>query len=290
VELTVAGIELDAVSVGGVETCIGLPRQRLCFDIGRCPDEAVNWPTVLFTHAHMDHMGGVAWHAATRALRRLAPPTYVVGPEHAEALRSLFEVWRRLDRSELPHELIVLDPGQEWVLPNKWVARPFRSPHRAPCQGYALYERRRKLLPEYAGLPEAELLRIKSTGAAISAEREICQLAFTGDTLIEVVEREEAVRRARVLVMEVTFVDERVSVEECRSKGHVHLDEMAERAGLFQNEALVLTHFSSRYRPAEILRALDHKLPVELRRRVVPLLPDRSGIDSRGESRATWSG
>ena len=61
-----AGILVDGVSVGGVETCIDLPEFKLAFDIGRCPDDAVLRPTILFTHAHMDHMGGVAWHAATR--------------------------------------------------------------------------------------------------------------------------------------------------------------------------------------------------------------------------------
>jgi len=46
---------------------IDLPEMKLCFDIGRCPAEAVARPTVLLTHAHMDHMGGVA------DLRRLYP-------------------------------------------------------------------------------------------------------------------------------------------------------------------------------------------------------------------------
>jgi ribonuclease Z len=76
-----------------------------------------------------------------------------------------------------------------------------------------------------------------------------------------VVEREEVVRKARVLVIEVTFVDERVSVEQCRSKGHVHLFEVVERAELFRNEALLFTHFSARYSAAEIVAALDRSLP-----------------------------
>ena len=77
-----AGHRIEGLSVGGVETCIDCPELKLAFDVGRCPDEAVNRPTILFTHAHMDHMGGVAWHAATRALRGLAPPTYVVPREN----------------------------------------------------------------------------------------------------------------------------------------------------------------------------------------------------------------
>lgn len=270
--LRLAGIDVDALSVGGIETCIDLPRQRVAFDIGRCPDAAVGRGTVCFTHAHMDHMGGVAWHAATRALRGLEPPTYLVGHEHVEAFREMFAAWRRLDRSELEHRVVALGPGEEHELPGKWRARPFRSLHTNPCQGYALWSQRWKLAPQHEGLPGEELRRLREQGVRISELVETPEFAFTGDTLIEVVEREEVVRRARLLVMEVTFVDDRISVAECRSRGHVHLAELAERAHLFQNEALLLTHFSARYRPHEIVAALDRCLPPELRARVTPLL------------------
>jgi ribonuclease Z len=270
--MELAGIEVEAVSVGGVETCIELPRAKLAFDIGRCPYSAVQRRTILFTHAHMDHLGGVAWHCATRALRGLAAPRYVIGPENAVAFAKLFAAWRELDRSELEHELVVLEPGGELELDNKWLARPFRSPHRAPCQGYGLWSRRKKLLDAHVGKESRELARLRGLGTVIEHDMETAEVAFTGDTLIEVVEREEVVRTAKLLVMEVTFLDDRVSVEECRSKGHVHLYEVAERAELFKNEQILLTHFSARYRQAEILRALDQRLPPELRERVTPLL------------------
>ncbi|TAJ20602.1 MAG: hypothetical protein EPO68_06090 [Planctomycetota bacterium] len=270
--MRLAGIEIEAISIGGVETCIELPEAKLAFDIGRCPHSAVNRRSVLFTHAHMDHLGGVAYHCATRALRRLPPPRYVVGRENGAALRELFAAWRKLDRSELEHELVEIGPGEEVRLDNGWFARPFRSPHRAPCQGYALWSRRKKLLDEHVGRAPAELARMRAQGVALEREVEQAEFAFTGDTLIEVVENESVVRAARVLVIEVTFVDERVSVDECRSKGHVHLEEVAERAELFQNEALMFTHFSARYRQRDILRALDARLPASLRERVTPLL------------------
>jgi ribonuclease Z len=269
-----AGVRVEGISVGGVETCIDCPELKLCFDIGRCPDEAVARPTVLFTHAHMDHMGGVAWHAATRDLRGMSAPTYVVPRENEAAFGELFAAWRKLDRSEIPHRVVALGPGEEWELPNRLVVRPFRSPHRVPCQGYALWSKRRKLRREYVGLPPGELRELRARiGDEMYLLRDVPELAFTGDTLIEVVEREETVRKARVLVIEVTFVDDRVSVEQCRSKGHVHLYEVAERAALFENEALLFTHFSARYLPGEILAALDRSLPPGLRERVTALLP-----------------
>jgi ribonuclease Z len=270
--MELAGFDVDAVSVGGLETCIHLPRQKVAFDIGRCPPGVVRCPTILFTHAHMDHMGGAAYHCATRALRNMAPPTYLVPHENAEDFEDLFDVWRRLDRSDLAHTTVPIGPGESYELRPGLVARPFRALHTAPCQGYALHSVRRKLRPEYAGRSRAELQKLRvDDGVDITAPVEVPEVAFVGDTLIEVLEREEVCRKARLLILEVTFYDDRVSVEECRAKGHVHLDEVAERAELFENEAVLLTHASARYKPREVREAIDAKLPPGLRERVTPL-------------------
>ena len=271
--LQLAGIAVDALSIGGVETCIQLPGYKLAFDIGRCPRTAVFRETILFTHAHMDHMGGVAFHAATRGMLGMSPPTYLVPHENVRALAGLFQAYRRLDRSRMAHNIVAIGPGEEHKLPCGLIARPFRSPHRIPCQGYGLWTHKKKLKPEYQGLPGPELKRLRvDEGVAITEVIEGCEVAFTGDTVIDVVEREPAVQNARLLVMETTFVDDRVSVKDCRSKGHVHLHEFAERAELFKNDAILMTHFSARYRPRDILRALDKCLPPGLRERVTPLL------------------
>jgi ribonuclease Z len=109
-----AGVLVEGLSIGGLETCIDCPELKLAFDIGRCPDEVVNRPTILFTHAHMDHMGGVAWHAATRDLRGMGAPTYVIPRENEEGFRELFAAWRKLDRAEAPHHVVALSPGEAW--------------------------------------------------------------------------------------------------------------------------------------------------------------------------------
>ena len=270
--LDLAGIALRAVSVGGFETCIEIPGWGIALDIGRCPRSAVHRGTVLFTHAHMDHMGGVAFHAATRGLYNLEPPTYLVPRENVEALKGFFTAARRLDRSRLAHNTVPIGPGEDYQLKKGLIARPFRCVHVVPCQGYGIWESRMKLKPEYIGVAGAELKRMRESGVEITSTQEFPLLAFTGDSMIEVVEREEVVRKARVLIMESTFVDDRVSVEQCRERGHIHLYEIAERAELFENQAILLTHFSARYSKAEIHDALDKTLPPELRSRVTPLI------------------
>ncbi len=273
IEHELAGTRLRAISIGGLETAIDLPGLRVAFDVGRCPPELVARETILFTHAHMDHMGGIAYHAATRGLRRLDPPTYVVPHENAADVEALLSVWRRLDGSSLDVRLVAIGPGEELRLRRDLVARPFRSDHVAPCQGYALVSERQKLLPGLAGADGAEIARLRRAGAAVTETVESIEVAFCGDTRIEVVEREPAVRRARLLILEVTFLDDRVPVPEARAKGHVHLDEVCERAALFENEAILFTHFSARYTRHEIERILERRLPAELAGRVTPLLP-----------------
>jgi len=73
-------------------------------------------------------------------------------------------------------------------------------------------------------------------------------------------------------VLECTFLDDKVTAESARDKGHVHLDEIIERAELFENEAILLTHFSARYRAQDVRRILANKLPPGLVERVTPLL------------------
>jgi ribonuclease Z len=272
--MNLAGFEIDAVSIGGLETCIQLPGLDLCFDIGRCPPTAIRRRTVLLTHTHVDHAGGIVAHAATRDMMHLPPPTWYVPEENAADLEALVEVWRRLDRAPLPVQIVACRPGDRLELRPGLVATPFRSPHRTICQGYALSRKVRKLRPELVGLTDQEIRTRRLAGEDVSVETEAVEVAFTGDSLIDVVEREAVVRTARLLIMEVTFLDERVPVHKARGSGHIHLDEVIERADLFENDALLFTHFSSRYNRREIADILHRRLPTGLKERVTALLPD----------------
>jgi ribonuclease Z len=267
------------VSIGGLRTAIELPGWKLCFDLGTCEDSAVRLGTVLFTHAHIDHMGAVVSHCATRDLLGLSPPRYLVPEENLAAFHDLFAAWRRLDHSTLPCEVVGVRPGDRVELgAGRW-AQVFRAIHRVPTLGYALCRTNRKLRPELQGAPGPEIAAARARGERIHVEEEVVEVAFCGDTLPEVIEREALVREARLLILECTFVGDRVSVAKARDKGHIHLDELAARAHLLRNEALLLTHFSTRYARSEILGALDRALPAALRARTTAFLPE-----ARGES------
>ncbi len=271
-ELDLGGLTIRGISVAGVQTCIEVPSWKLCFDIGKGPSSAVRYRRVFFTHGHVDHTGGVAHHCGTRAMRRQPPPTYYIGRESAAALDAVVQAFRQLDQSVLPCAIVGLEPGDDVpVAPGRRVVA-FRSVHRVPTLGYALVEERRKLREDLRGRPLEELAAVRARGESIHDRVQSVELAFCGDTTIEVVEREPLVRQARRLILEVTFLDDAVSEERARATGHIHLDQICERADLFENEAILFTHFSLRYRASQIERILARRLPVVLRDRVQALL------------------
>ena len=262
--LDLIGHAVRAVSVGGLETCIELPNYKLCFDIGRCPPTATKLPTVLFTHAHTDHMGGVIHHCATRDLTHMPPPTYVMPNENVEAFHDMLGAWRRLDRSPLPCTVIGASPGDVHDLGRGRVAHIFRAVHRVPSIGYAISVNKRVLKSEYRSLTGPEIRDLRASGTDIHNDVETVEVAFCGDTTIDVLEREERVQTARLLILEVTFLDDKVSVAKARGKGHIHIDEVVERAELFRNEAILFTHRSVRYGNAMAEQRFKEALPESL--------------------------
>jgi ribonuclease Z len=267
-----AGLQVEGISLGGIETCIQIPEYKLALDIGRCPLEAIQLPTVLISHPHTDHLAGIVSHCATRNLRHMPPPTYVVPAECLEKITELFVLWRQLDGSKMPCRLLSLTPGETHTLQQDLQVSSFHAPHPGPAQGYILSSVRRKLRREYLDLPGTEIARRRAAGEDLIETIVTPEVAYTGDSTFEPVLENEEVRRARRLILEVTFLDDRVSPENARRMGHVHIDEVVEHADLFENEALLFVHFSSRYGAEEARDLVERKLPAGLRERVEVLV------------------
>jgi len=272
--LELAGIQVDAISTAGLGTCIQLPTLDLCFDLGVCPQSAIRQRTVLFTHAHIDHMGSVVQHCASRKMLGMPRARYVVPPEHIDALEGVLEAWKKLDRNRLDCELVACGVGETVSLKSGHFARAFRAPHTMPAQGYVVYRKNRKLRPEWRGVPGAQIARARASGVQVVDEVDEPLVAFTGDTTADVLDREPELGRVKLLVMEVTFVDDRISAEAARRRGHVHLDDLVERAHLLTADHILLTHLSARYGHRDAEACLDARLPASLRERVT-LLPHR---------------
>src|SRR5262249_29618487 len=130
--------------------------------------------------------------------------------------------------------------------------------HRVPAVGYLFTEVRHKLRDELAGRPGPEIAALRSQGLAVTRREEIPLLAYPGDCGVEIFDAAPELFTARVLLVECSFLRSD-DADRARLYGHLHLQDFLDRADRFENEAIVLTHFSQRYSAAEIregLRAL----------------------------------
>lgn len=315
---TLCGYKIEGISVGGQETCIILPEIKLVFDSGRCPQRSVYADTMCLSHTHMDHVGGCGFYIATRSLLQLPPPTILLPASRAKAFEVFIDALRQLDGSDMPYNEKKMQPAQtagsafqasessyrsagpsgtdgestaltEYRVSKTRIIRPFQTTHPVPSQGYVLYSTREKLKAEYIGKSGAEIKELKASGVNITDTVEVPEVAFTGDTTSDWIDRGSPdvsgvnvdlggvndelngneriidnvaadALRAKLLICECTFVDDRCTVEDARKYGHTHLDELIAKAGAFRNEEILLIHFSARYKREEIENALQEKL------------------------------
>ncbi|GAV90873.1 Lactamase_B_2 domain-containing protein [Cephalotus follicularis] len=270
--MQIEGYPVEGLSIGGHETCIILPSLNLSFDIGRCPQRAISQDFLFISHAHMDHIGGLPMYVATRGLYSMKPPTIVVPNSIKQDVEQLFEVHRKLDQSELKHNLIGLDVGEEFYMRKDLKVRAFRTYHVIKSQGYVVYSMKQKLKQEYLGLSGNEIKNLKLSGVEITYTITTPEVAFTGDTTSEFIldKTNMDVLRARILVVETTFLEKSVTVEHARDYGHTHLSEIVSYADRLENKAILLIHFSARYTVKEIQDAVS-ALPPSLGGRVFAL-------------------
>lgn len=273
------GIRWDGYSVGGFATCIDLPGYKVCVDVGRLVESTIARETVLVTHGHADHVGAFSQHVAQRGLRRAGPATYLVPPGLGDDLEALMAVWRGMDGGELRCDIVEWAPGTPRALRPDLVVTPFETVHRVPSQGYLFESVRKRLSARFEGAAREEVIAAKARGESVEEEIREARLAISGDTTIDGVLGRPEVLGADVLMLECTFLDERVSPAQAREMGHVHLEDVAEHAEVFRCEELVLYHVSPRHSLAASRRLVQRTLPAELAARTRVWVGDATATD-----------
>jgi ribonuclease Z len=220
------------------------------------------------THTHLDHVAALPVYVARRRMMRMEPPVIYLPQEAVEDARRLLLIMQRLDRGRMVCALNGVRPGDEIELSRELVISAFATTHTIPSLGYVVWERRFKLKEEYIGLPGERIRDLRLGGTQVTREVRTPLVAYTGDTSPGGLDNCPAAYEAKILIMEVSFIRPNHRREKIHKFGHMHLDDVVERAGRFKNELLIFSHFSTRYHPQEIRRLLDGRLPEILRDRV----------------------
>jgi ribonuclease Z len=266
---------IEGRSRAGHETYFRIRELGVALDIGRGPDLLVHLQHVFITHTHIDHAAGIAFYAGQRRLQSLSGGTIYVPQECAADVRELLAVQSRLTGAELLDGIAVkgVAAGEEIRFGRTHAVRAHPAPHRVAARAWEFVEIRHHLRPAFSALGGDEIARLRREGVAVDEPYVRPILFYTGDTDRGLLASCPALYKAEVLLIECSFLadEHRTRAEKYR---HIHIDDIAERADRFENQWIVLTHFSRRYSWDEIREAVRRRLPARLHARVRLALPD----------------
>jgi len=211
---------------------------------------------VALTHGHSDHVLGLPGFIASRRFAKGAQekPLTVVFPDGNNGAMTIRDLVGRLwPNQTFPVSWLPMRAGDEFRLGKTRVLQAFPTLHGGsePTLGYRVLEERRRLKPEFAGLPESEIrARARAGGrdGLMESYRHV-RFAHTGDSMpIDAA----LVPRADLLVHDATFLDAADRNRDIHATSAEAI-EVGRAAGV---TCLVLHHLSIRYDRADALPAL----------------------------------
>jgi ribonuclease Z len=254
-------LTIEGYSRAAVQTYWRIVELKLGFDLGAQPWDFMGTSLWFVSHTHLDHIAALPVYVARRRMMKMDPPTIYL-PEHAmAAVEQLMRAVSRLDRGRLPCTLLPLKQGDEVEISRELVVTVSATRHTVPSLGYIVWERRRKLKEEYQALTGDQIRDLRLGGTEVTHETRIPLVAYLGDSAPAGLDECPDMYRARVLIAEMTFVAPHHRKDKIHKHGHMHLDDFVERRDRFQNECVIVGHFSTRYHDRQIRSFVQQRIP-----------------------------
>lgn len=261
-------LTIEGYSRAAVQTYWRLPEWKIGFDLGGQPWSFMGTDTWFVSHAHLDHIAALPVYVSRRRMMKMEPPTIYLPAENVEHVDKLLKVFSRLDRGRMPCTLKGIAAGDEIELSRELVVTVSATRHTVPSLGFVVWERRRKLKPEFQGLAGEQIRDLRLSGTEVTHELRMPRLAYLGDSAPQGLDQCPAMYEAQVLVLEMTFVAPSHRKDKIHKYGHIHLDDVVERRARFKNELIIASHFSTRYNSKRIRDLVARALPDMLGQRL----------------------
>lgn len=273
-DFTYQGITLRGLSLSGIRTAITLPEFSLSFDAAQGYPFLLNLKQYFLSHGHMDHSAGVPYIISQKAMNSHEPARFYMPPSLVQPLDKIMKLWQEIENHEYKYHFIPVTVDAEIPVRGPYFVKAFPTFHRIESFGYTLFQRQRKLLPEFLGLPQEAIVQIKQSGQVFQSVIETPLVSFTGDTQIEFLNSRDWIKKSKILILESTYLDDQRTIENARTWGHTHLDEILPHLDEIEAEKIVLIHVSSRYSTEHALSILRQRIPEKHQHRV-ELFPGR---------------
>ena len=254
-------LTVEGYSRAAVQTYWRIPELKLGFDLGAQPWDFMGTNAWFVSHTHLDHIAALPVYVARRRMMKMEPPVIYLPEQGLDPIRQLLRTYQRLDRGRLPCELIAVRPGDEVELSRELVVTVSATRHTIPSLGYVVWERRRKLKPEFVDLSGSEIRDLRLSGTDVTDERRIPLVAYLGDSAPPGLDECPPMYEASVLIAEMTFVSPHHRKDKIHKHGHMHLDDFVERRERFRNKCVIAAHFSTRYHDRQVRSLVENALP-----------------------------
>jgi ribonuclease Z len=247
-------------SRAGEGTLILLPQLHLGLDPGRPHRALPPMRTVVVSHGHMDHLGGLGYWASQRFLNSMPPATLIVPDAIIDDVRSLLVDFARLEGGR-PYEVTLLPAvdGSRHQLRRDVELVFFTTDHWVPTLGTRILWHKQRLRPELAHLPGPEIARRRQRGDEVTEDVVIPIVAYCADSGPDLLESHTEVFDTEVVLVECSFFKP-ADRDRAARYGHTHLADLLPLLDSLRCRHLVLLHASRRHRLREIEELLDHEV------------------------------
>ena len=257
-------------SRGLLSSWMGFPQFGILFDVGDGASVELNstvgtYKHLAITHAHMDHISGLASFVNLRHRLNPSLKTEIHYPLQAQNRLGiqLSMVGDRRVKS------IELDPINALECKNKSIdiggrrkLKPFPTNHcGSGCNssvGYLITETRKYRKREYDSLSQEEMRNMSERGIDISEERDYPLVAYVGDSPKLNDEQISFLNGVELLVLESTMVN-KSDFEEPEALSHSSIEESLQAASKIKPKHLILNHVSPRYHDAFVTHLMENE-------------------------------
>ncbi len=280
---------LRGYSRAGLRTCISIDELNVVFDMGYAMERAFSYDNKLISHGHTDHIGGLHIDHCARKLNNINKQKLIVMPKQCiKPFKIIASAVSEMNSGKLGENVKFLDTlvltnliesefcelnllnliGNGKSNSEYWV-KSFQMDHKIKSFGYVIYRKSQKLKPEYLHLKPHEIVQIKKTIGEKNITTEVYTplVGYTGDTTITGVLAYEEFLTVPLLIIECTGFASEDNCTCCEGK-HIHINDLVMHENLFQNQHIVLFHFSQQYRYLEQILSYCTHIPPSLSSRL----------------------
>jgi len=225
------------------------------------------------THGHRDHTAALPALVTGQGAKVLAPAAIAPMVRRfllAEAQLNYGDGAQTDTETEAalgPMDLQGVQDGDVVMLPRRCYSgspvplgvQVFEAPHKTgvPAVAYGIFQAKKRLKPEYAALPKAELGAILRAGVEITEPVQEGLLFYSGDTTIALLRQRHAdiLPKYKHVIHEVTFLGKPSSALDAAAaaKGHTHYAQLHPFICAFPETTFICVHWSLQYSKADVL-------------------------------------